>query len=98
MFRAMLRGMLARRVRLAMTALAVVLGTSFMSASFVFTATLNRSLDSLFSQASAGTDVVVRHVVPGGTAVGAGSGAGQPIAQGIAGSIRALPDVAAADG
>ena len=60
-----------------MTALAVVLGTSFMSASFVFTATLNRSLDSLFSQASAGTDVVVRHVVPGGTAVGAGSGAGQ---------------------
>ncbi len=98
MFRAMLRGMLAHRVRLALTALAITLGTSFMSASFVFTTTLNHSLDSLFAQASAGIDVIVQHAAPGGAVTGAGSGSSQPIAQPIAARIRALPDVAAVDG
>src|SRR6266567_2400548 len=97
MFRAMLRGMLAHRVRLTLTALAITFGTGFMSASFVFTATLNHSLGSLFAQASAGIDVIVQHAAPGGAVTGAGSGSTQPIAQRIAARIRALPDVAAVD-
>src|SRR6266566_5683730 len=98
MFRAMLAGMLAHRVRLAMTALAIALGTGFMSGSFVFTATLTHSLGSLFSQASAGTDVEVQHAAPPGAVQGAGSGASQPIPASLAARIRALPGVAAADG
>ncbi len=97
MFRAMLRGMLAHRVRLTLTALAITFGTGFMSASFVFTATLNHSLGSLFAQASAGIDVIVQHAAPGGAVTGAGSGSSQPIAQRIAGRIRALLGVAAVD-
>src|SRR6266851_2957724 len=54
MLRAMLQSLLAHRVRLAMTALAVALGTGFMCGSFVFTASLTHSLDSLFEQARAG--------------------------------------------
>jgi putative ABC transport system permease protein len=97
MFRAMLRGLLARRVRLALTALAIALGVGFMAGSFVFTATLTRSLDSLITQASSGTDVVVQHSSPPG-GFGAGSGARQPVAASILAGIRALPDVRAADG
>src|SRR5258708_38170638 len=97
MFRATLRGLLARRVRLALTALAIALGVAFMAGSFVFTATLTRSLDSLITQASSGTDVVVQHSSPPG-GFGAGSGARQPVAASILAGIRPLPDVRAADG
>src|SRR5262249_6526156 len=84
--------------RLVMTALAVALGTGLMAGSFVFTATLTRSLDSLFAQAAAGTDVRVRHVSPPGAVQGAGSAAAQPVPAPVLPAVRALPDVAAADG
>ena len=97
MLRAMFRGLIAHRVRLALTALAIALGVGFMSGSFVFTATLTHSLDSLIAQANTGTDVVVQHSSPAG-GFGAGSGSLQPIPASILASIRSLPDVAAADG
>ncbi len=57
MFGATFRSLLAHRVRLALTALAIALGTGFMAGSFVFTATLTHSLDSLFAESATGTDV-----------------------------------------
>src|SRR5258706_7418869 len=74
MFGATFRSLLAHRVRLALTALAIALGTGFMAGSFVFTATLTHSLDSLFAESATGTDVVVQHTAPTGSGVGAGSG------------------------
>src|SRR5262245_5541346 len=97
MLRAMFRSLMAHKVRLAMTALAIALGVGFMAGSFVFTATLTHSLDSLITQASTGTDVIVQHSSPGG-GLGAGSGAPKPIPASILASIRGLRDVAAADG
>ena len=97
MLRAMFRSLMAHRVRLAMTALAITLGVGFMSGSFVFTATLTRSLDSLITEASTGPDVIVQHSSPGG-GFGAGSGGPKPIPARILASIRGLRDVAAADG
>ena len=85
-------------VRLAMTALAVALGTGLMCGSFVFTASLTHSLDSLFAQASAGTDVEVRHMSPAAAVQGAGSASAQPVPASVLAPIRALPDVLAADG
>jgi putative ABC transport system permease protein len=64
MFRALIANLRTHQVRLAMTALAVALGTGLMCGSFVFTASLTHSLDSLFAQASAGTDVEVQHTSP----------------------------------
>jgi putative ABC transport system permease protein len=78
MLRAMFRSLIAHGVRLAMTALTIALGVGFMSGSFVFTASLTHSLDSLISQASTGTDVVVQHSYPAG-GFGAGSGAPKSI-------------------
>jgi putative ABC transport system permease protein len=97
MFRAMFRSLMAHRLRLAMTALAIALGVGFMSGSFVFTATLTHSLDSLITEASTGPDVIVQHSSPG-SGFGAGSGAPKPIAAPVLASIRGLHDVAAADG
>src|SRR5215831_18164730 len=98
MFRALFANLRTHRVRLAMTALAVALGTGLMCGSFVFTASLTHSLDSLFAQSTAGTDVEVRHVSPAGAVQGAGSAATQPVPASIVAAIRRLPGVSAADG
>ena len=98
MFAATFRSLLAHRVRLALTALAIALGTGFMAGSFIFTAMLTHSLDSLFAQATTGTDVIVQHISPTGATLGAGSGTARPVPAGIATAIRGLPGVAYADG
>ncbi|WP_329110092.1 ABC transporter permease [Micromonospora sp. NBC_01699] len=59
MLRATLKSLLARKVRLVLSGLAVVLGVMFVAGSFVLTDTLGRSFDSVFSDAYAATDVNV---------------------------------------
>jgi putative ABC transport system permease protein len=54
-----LRGLLARRARLAMTALAVALGVTLVAGTYVFTDTINRSFDKIFEVATKGTDAVI---------------------------------------
>lgn len=98
MFAATLRSLLAHRVRLVLTALAIALGTGLAAGSFVFTATLAHTLDSLFAQSATGTDVVVQHRAPTGVTLGAGSGSTRPVPAELAGTIRQVPGVAAADG
>jgi putative ABC transport system permease protein len=58
--RATIRGVLARKFRLALTSLAVVLGVSFVSTTYVLTDTLDRSFRGIFDQTLSGVDVVVR--------------------------------------
>ena len=60
MLRATLKSLFARKVRLVLTALAIVLGVSFVAGTFVLTDTINAAFDQLFKQAGAGIDVVVR--------------------------------------
>jgi putative ABC transport system permease protein len=98
MFAATFRSLLAHRVRLALTALTIALGTGFMAGSFVFTATLTHGLDSLFAQSATGTDVIVQHTAPRGAGFGAGSGGARPLPAVTEAAIRRLPGVAAADG
>lgn len=52
-----LRNLAAHKVRLALTVLAVVLGTAFVTGSFVFTDTLQRTFNGLFEDAAKGVDV-----------------------------------------
>ncbi|WP_428965517.1 ABC transporter permease [Micromonospora fluostatini] len=59
MFRATLKSLLARKVRLVLSGLAVVLGVMFVSGAFVLTDTLGRSFDKVFADAYAGVDVNV---------------------------------------
>ncbi|MFN8036631.1 MAG: FtsX-like permease family protein [Acidimicrobiia bacterium] len=60
MWKATIRGVGARRVRLGLTALAVVLGVSLVAGTYVLTDTLGASLDQVFQQLGRGSDLVVR--------------------------------------
>jgi putative ABC transport system permease protein len=59
MFKATLKSLLARKLRLLLSGLAVVLGVMFVSGSFVLTDTLDRSFNNLFSTVYSGVDVQV---------------------------------------
>ncbi len=59
MRRVALRGLRARPLRAALTALAVVLGVAMISGTYIFTDTINRSFTEVFAQANTGTDVAV---------------------------------------
>ncbi|WP_328825548.1 ABC transporter permease [Tomitella gaofuii] len=57
--RVALRTLAANRVRLALTLIAVVLGTAFVAGSFVFTDTLHKAFDGVFADVAQGVDVQV---------------------------------------
>ncbi|WP_412539357.1 FtsX-like permease family protein [Longispora sp. K20-0274] len=59
MLKATLKSLLSRKLRLVLSALAVVLGVMFVSGSFVLTDTLGKSFDGLFSSAFSAVDVQV---------------------------------------
>src|SRR3954449_582872 len=60
MLKVALRGVLARKFRLALTGTAVLLGVMFVTTTYVLTDTLDRSFQRVFSQSLSGVDVVVR--------------------------------------
>ena len=71
MWRVTRKGLLAHKLRLAMTALAVVLGVAFVAGSFVLTDTIERTFGSLFDELAGGIDLQVRPVdVDGDVAAG----------------------------
>jgi putative ABC transport system permease protein len=60
MWKVVLRGLTSHRLRLALTALAVVLGVAFVAGTFVLTDTINKTFTDLFEQTTKGIDVAVR--------------------------------------
>jgi putative ABC transport system permease protein len=66
--RATLRGLAAHKVRLLLTAVSVVLGVAFVSGSLIFTDTLRKTFDDLFTQTSPDVVVTAAQTAPGGTA------------------------------
>ncbi|MCW2958819.1 MAG: transporter permease [Solirubrobacterales bacterium] len=59
MRRVALRGLLARKTRLALTALAVAVGVMLIAGTYVFTDTINHSFDRIFSASLTKIDVVI---------------------------------------
>ncbi len=53
------RGLLARKVRLALTALSIALGVTLIAGTYVFTDTINGSFEGIFGATYGKTDVVV---------------------------------------
>ncbi|AJK68484.1 ABC transporter permease [Corynebacterium marinum] len=80
--RVSLRSLSAHRLRLLLTALAVVLGTSFVAGAFMLTATLGKAFDDITEANYDGVDVVLV------------TSAELPLTLGVAGDIEARNDVA----
>ena len=59
MIRVALRGMAGRKLRAALTAIAIVLGVAMMSGAYVLTDTIDKAFDAIFVESYAGTDAVV---------------------------------------
>ncbi|MFL6073386.1 MAG: ABC transporter permease [Mycobacteriales bacterium] len=60
MFRATLKSLLSRKLRLMLSGIAVILGVSFVSGAFVLTDGMGKSFDQLFSQINQKVSVVVQ--------------------------------------
>ena len=52
MIKLAVRGVLAHKVRLAMTTVAIVLGVAFVAGTYVFTDSVKQSFDTLFTDVS----------------------------------------------
>src|SRR5947208_8068247 len=60
MFHTTIKGLMARKLRLFTTGIAVLLGVAFMTGTLVLTATVGRTFDNLFANVYEHTDAVVR--------------------------------------
>ncbi|MEV5763914.1 ABC transporter permease [Micromonospora sp. NPDC052213] len=98
MFRATLKSLLARKVRLILSGLAVVLGVMFVSGAFVLTDTLGRSFDAIFADAYEGVDVNVAAKPKIDVAEAEGMQTAQPLPAATLDKVRAVPGVAEATG
>jgi hypothetical protein len=54
-----LRSLLSRKVRTALTAVAIVLGVAMMSGTYVLTDSISNAFDAIFTQSYRGTDAVI---------------------------------------
>ncbi|SCG49542.1 putative ABC transport system permease protein [Micromonospora echinaurantiaca] len=98
MFRATLKSLLARKVRLILSGLAVVLGVMFVSGAFVLTDTLGRSFDAIFADAYEGIDVNVAAKPKVALGETEGEQVSPPFPAATLDTVKAVPGVAEATG
>ncbi|MGE5225567.1 MAG: ABC transporter permease [Planctomycetaceae bacterium] len=101
MWRATLKGLLAKKVRLLLTALSIVLGIGFVAGTYVLTDTMNAAFDQLFATTSQASDVTVRSVeafTPEQSGPGGGGDERTPVPVSLLDTVRQAPGVAVAVG
>ena len=97
MTRFSLRGLLSRKLRTALTALAIVLGVAMISGTYVLTDSIDAAFDKIFTEIRAGSDAVISGKSP--FDIGEGSGVDQPpLDESLLAEVQALPGVAEAEG
>jgi putative ABC transport system permease protein len=90
-----IKGLLAHKLRLALTALAIVLGVTFISGTFVLTDTLHNTFSVLFGNIYQKVDFQVRGVAQ----LGSGANATRnELPESLLATVRRVPGVAAAEG
>src|SRR5258708_23574104 len=90
-----LRGFLQRKLRVTLTAIAIVLGVALMAGTYILTDTINNSFAAIFQTAGKGHDVVVTPAQILGRRVRAEV---SPVTQSMLETVRRTPGVAEAAG
>ncbi|WP_248492350.1 ABC transporter permease [Tsukamurella sp. PLM1] len=91
MRRVALRNLMAHKGRLVLTVLSVLLGTSFIAGSMVFTGTLSKAFDGISDQIAVGVDARVSPKNAQGQGGFGPAGPGVPLA--VADEVKAVPGV-----
>lgn len=94
MTRLVLRGLATRKLRSALTAIAILLGVAMVSGTFVLSDQIQGAFDEIFLKANAGTDVVLTHA----TAFSAAEQQAGPIPASLLPTVERVPGVASAAG
>jgi putative ABC transport system permease protein len=96
MWKVTIKGLLARKLRVALTAIAIVLGVTFVSGTLILTDTLHSTFNGLFTSIYAKIDFQVRSDAQFNTK--GISAIRNPIGESLLTSIEHVPGVEAADG
>jgi putative ABC transport system permease protein len=94
MIRVALKGLAGRKLRAALTALAIVLGVAMVSGTYALTDRMDRAVDALFTGAYTGADAVVS----GKTVVDTSASGDATVPAALLDKVAALPEVEAASG
>jgi putative ABC transport system permease protein len=97
MFTATVRGMLAHKLRLALTMASIALGVAFLAGTLILTATMQLAFQQLFGKVSSGTDAVVRQESAYDQSAGVGL-RHAPLPATVLAKVKAVDGVAAAEG
>src|SRR5579863_3431482 len=95
MWNVTIKGLLAHKLRLGLTALAIVLGVTFISGTFVLTDTLHNTFSNLFGNIYSKVDFQVRGVAQLGNG---GNAVRNELPESLLSTIRGVPGVSAAQG
>ncbi|HSD77700.1 MAG TPA: ABC transporter permease, partial [Solirubrobacteraceae bacterium] len=88
------RGLFERKLRLALTALAIALGVTLISGTYVFTDTINASFDRIFQATNKGVDASIT----AREGVSTDNGTTPTLPESLLRTVRSRPDVSVADG
>ncbi|HWD75226.1 MAG TPA: FtsX-like permease family protein [Solirubrobacteraceae bacterium] len=90
-----LKGLASRRLRAALTALAVVLGVALVAGTYVLTDSITGAFDTIFQTVYRGTDATVtgRNAIDTSANGGIGGGSAPAFSQSVLGRVRGLPSV-----
>jgi putative ABC transport system permease protein len=92
-----LRGLLGRKLRTALTALAIVLGVAMISGTYVLTDSIDQAFDKIFTDIREGSNAVITGKSPFDFTEGGGVSA-PTFDEGLLDEVRELPGVAEAEG
>ena len=95
MWNVTVKGLLAHKLRLGLTALAIVLGVTFISGTLVLTDTLQNTFTTLFGNIYSKIDFQVRGVAQLGTG---GNAVRNELPESLLATVRGVPGVSAAEG
>jgi putative ABC transport system permease protein len=97
MVRFALRGLLGRKLRTALTAIAIVLGVAMVAGTFMLTDSIDKAFDTIFTEVRQGSNAVISGKTAFDLSQDVGSSA-PTLDESLLDTVRGLPDVEAAEG